>query len=107
MPSDPAFEGDAPKASSFLTVALARAPLNLIASPQRDMQARVTVRNAELTDQTFAYDTRGLAMRMDVEQTWGKWNQDEAKIQIADDIPHRRLRNIELDGKPAGMMRID
>ena len=71
------------------------------------MQARVTVRNAELIDQTFAYDTRELAMRTYVEQTWGKWNQDEAEIQIADDIQHRRLRIIELDGKPAGMMRID
>ena len=71
------------------------------------MQARVTVRNAELIDQTFAYDTRELAMRTYVEQTWGKWNQDEAKIQIADDIRHKRLCIIELDGKPAGMMRID
>ena len=71
------------------------------------MQPRVTVRNAELVDQTFAYDTRELAMRTYVEQTWGKWNQDEAKIQIADDIHRRRLCIIELDGKPAGMMRVD
>ena len=77
------------------------------ASPQSDMQARVTVRNAELIDQTFAYETRELAMRTYVEQTWGKWNQDEARIQIADDIRRKRLNIIELDGKPAGMMRVD
>ena len=71
------------------------------------MQDRVTVRNAELIDQAFAHDTRELAMRTYVEQTWGKWNQDEAKIQIADAIRHRRLCIIELDGKPAGIMRID
>ena len=100
-------KGTRQKAPSFLTVAPGCAPLYLIASPQRDMQARVTVRNAALIDQAFAYDTRELVMRTYVEQTWGKWNQDEAKIQIADDIRHWRLCIIELDGKPAGMMRID
>ena len=71
------------------------------------MPLPLTVRNAEISDSDFAYQTREKTMRKYVEQTWGQWNEDEARHQIDEDIRLLRLNIIERNRKAVGMMRID
>jgi GNAT superfamily N-acetyltransferase len=71
------------------------------------MLPRVTVRTAEDADASFAYAVREKAMRQYVEATWGEWNEDDAKRQIASDLLERRLKIVEADLQPVGMMRVD
>jgi len=71
------------------------------------MLSVLTLRNAEFSDAAFAYGTREKAMRKYVEQTWGEWNENQARDQIAEDIRLLRLNIIEIDAKAAGMMRVD
>lgn len=67
----------------------------------------VTVRNAQESDTDFAYAVRERSMRQYVEQTWGEWNEGQARNQIAEDILHSRLSIIEVNREPAGMLRVD
>ena len=67
----------------------------------------LTLRNAEVSDSDFAYETREKTMRNYVEQTWGQWNEYEARHQIDEDIRLFRLSIIEQGRRAVGMMRID
>jgi GNAT superfamily N-acetyltransferase len=71
------------------------------------MAQSVTLRTAEETDLDFAYTVRERSMRRYVEQAWGRWNESETRLQIADDVFRRQLSIIEVNHEPAGLLRVD
>ena len=71
------------------------------------MNRRITLRPATETDVAFAYRVRETTMRDYVVATWGAWNADEAREQIAHDIRTSRSSIVELNDEPVGLLRVD
>ena len=71
------------------------------------MSPHITVRSALEPDACFAYEVRESSMRQYVVETWGEWDEDEVRRQIAEDIRLTRLSVVELDRKPVGILRVD
>jgi GNAT superfamily N-acetyltransferase len=71
------------------------------------MHVNVTLRPATAADAGFAYRVRETTMREYVIATWGVWNEDAARAQVGEDARSLQSRIIEVDGRGAGLLRVD
>ncbi len=71
------------------------------------MLGRAKIRPATQADLSFAYRVLETTMRGHVEAIWGKWDEAAAREAVLEDVRMARSRIIEVDGEPAGLMRLD
>jgi len=71
------------------------------------MAPHITVRSALEPDASFAYEVRESSMRKYVVETGGRWDEDEVRRQIAEDIRLTKLSVVEMNQQPVGILRVD
>jgi len=71
------------------------------------MSGRVTIRPATEADAAFAYAVLEATMRGHAELAWGAWDEAAVRAAVLEDARASRSSVIELDGAPAGLLRVD